>query len=284
MTFQREAEVSRDDDEPASQPAVDADFPSQSFDLEDLVAKTLCEAAVFRRECSSTNDLALKLAPSADPLPLLVVTDCQTGGRGRGSNTWWAREGALTFSVLLDPSSIGIDSSAWPLVSLSTAIAVADTLGEFCATTSVGLKWPNDVHLAGKKVCGILVEPARGVEDRLVIGVGVNVLNSLAGAPEEIQGLATSIVDETGDEYSPGEFLMSLLANLENGLKLLGSGKLDIKSRWAQQCVLAGRPISLESGDHRVEGRCAGVDTTGAILVESEGVTNAWFGGVVRAT
>lgn len=283
MTTERDSQTSRDDGSAASRPVIAADFPSQWFDLEDLVAKTICEAVVFRRECSSTNDLALKLAASAGSLPLLVVTDCQTGGRGRGSNTWWAREGALTFSVLLDPSKFGIDSSSWPLVSLTTAIAVADTLGEFCST-SVGLKWPNDVHLAGKKVCGVLVEPARGVEDRLVIGVGVNVLNSLENAPEEIRDIATSIVDETGDEYSPGEFLLSLLSHLADGLTALGFGKFDIKSRWEQQCVLTGCRISLESGDHLVEGQCAGVDITGAILVESAGVTKAWFGGVVRAT
>ena len=283
MMTERDAETS-EEEEGARRLVIDADFPSQWFDLEDLIAKTICQAAVFRRECSSTNDLALKLAASADPMPLLVVTDCQTGGRGRGSHTWWAREGALTFSVLLDPSRFGIASSAWPLVSLTTAIAVADTLSEFCSTSSVGLKWPNDVHLSGKKVCGILVEPAHGVENRLVIGVGVNVLNSLEAAPDEIRGIATSIVDETGDEFSPGEFLLSLLRHLEDGLKTLGAGRLDIRSRWAEQCVLAGQQISLESGHHFVEGRCAGVDTTGAILIESEGLTKAWFGGVVRAT
>jgi BirA family transcriptional regulator, biotin operon repressor / biotin---[acetyl-CoA-carboxylase] ligase len=282
MTTERDADMTEAEDV-ASRSVIDADFPSQWFDLEDLVAKTLCEAVVFRRECSSTNDLALALAPNADGVPLLVVTDCQTGGRGRGGNTWWAREGALTFSVLLDPSCFGIDSSSWPLVSLTTAIAVADTLGEFCST-SVGLKWPNDVHLAGKKVCGILVEPARGVEDRLIIGVGVNVLNSLENAPSDIRDLATSIIDETGDEYSPGEFLLSLLGHLGDVLATLGAGQLDIKARWARQCVLTGRQISLESGDHLVGGRCAGVETTGAILVESEGETKAWFGGVVRAT
>ncbi len=277
MTSDRDAEES-------SPRRIDADFPSQWFDLESLLEKTLCESILFRRECGSTNNVALELAKTAGALPLLVVTDCQTGGRGRGRNTWWAREGALTFSLLLAPETVGIASESWPLVSLGTAIAVADTLAKFADESDVGLKWPNDVHLAGKKICGILVEPARGAEDRLVIGVGVNVLNSLQAAPEDVRVLATSIVDETGDEFSPGEFLIPLLGALSGQLKKIADGQLDLPSRWAKQCVLTGRKISLESGDHLIEGRCFGVDSTGAILIETGGATRPWFGGVARTT
>ena len=146
----------------------------------------------------------------------------------------------------------------------------------------VGLKWPNDVHLAGKKIGGILVEPVRQAGQRLVIGAGINVLNSLENAPAEIRGLATSIVDETGDEFSPGDFLLSNLKHLSRCLRELGQGQLDLKTRWAQQCTLTGQQITLESGHHVIEGRCAGIDTTGAILVESSGTITPWFGGVVR--
>ena len=260
---------------------IDADYPSQFFDLESIVRDSFCEAVVFRRECASTNDIALALARTAQQVPLLVATDCQTGGRGRGSNSWWAREGALTFSLLLKPAQFEIQNSAWPLVSLATAIAVADSLGEFCPDVTAGLKWPNDVHLAGRKVCGILVEPAPG-SDCLVIGVGVNVLNSLKEAPEEMRDLATSILDETGDEYSPAEFLQTLLAFLAESLKSLGFQTLKLKERWAQQCVLTGKQISLESGDRLVAGLCRGIDDSGAVLVESEGQVQPWFGGVVR--
>ena len=263
---------------------IDADFPSQWFDLESLLQPSLCESILFRRECASTNSLALELATTADSLPLLVVTDCQTAGRGRGRNTWWAREGALTFSLLLEPETLGIAAESWPLVSLGTAIAVADTLAKFANESEVGLKWPNDVHLAGKKICGILVEPAQGAAGRLVIGVGVNVLNSLQAAPDDVRGLATSILDETGNEFSPGEFLTALLSELTIQLRKIGDGQLDLKTRWATQCVLTGRQISLESGDHLIEGRCTGIDTSGAILVETNGETKPWFGGVVRAT
>lgn len=263
---------------------IDADFPSQWFDLELLLEETLCESILFRRECGSTNNVALDHAASADTLPLLVTTDCQTGGRGRGRNTWWAREGALTFSLLLAPETLGICAESWPLVSLGTAIAVADTLSKFADESNVGLKWPNDVHLGGKKICGILVEPAHEARGRLVIGVGVNVLNSLHAAPDDVRLLATSIVDETGDEFSPGEFLIPLLNELAVQLLKIGDGQLDLKSRWATQCMLTGREISLESGDHLIEGRCVGVDSTGAILVETDGETKPWFGGVVRTT
>ncbi|MFP6764014.1 MAG: hypothetical protein VB858_10355, partial [Planctomycetaceae bacterium] len=124
-------------------PRIDADYASRWFDTGKLLQDTFSAGIVFRRECVSTNDLALKLAEQAEHLPLLVVTDCQTGGRGRGRNTWWAGEGCLTFSLLLEPATFGINSRSWPLISLITAIAVADTLSEFSSAVPVGLKWPN---------------------------------------------------------------------------------------------------------------------------------------------
>jgi len=263
--------------------SIDADFPSRWFDTEALLSDSLAAALIFRRECVSTNDLALKLAAQAEVLPLLIVTDCQTGGRGRGRNTWWAREGSLTFSLLLDPAMYGIDARSWPLISLVTAIAVADTLEEFVPAIPVGLKWPNDVHLAGKKIGGILVEPARQTGQRLVIGIGINILNSLANAPSEIRDLATSIVDETGDRFSPGDFLLANLKHLSRQLHTLGQGQLELQARWARQCTLTGQQITLKSGHHLIEGRCTGIAPDGAILIESSGTVTPWFGGIVRS-
>ncbi len=86
MTTERDAEAS-EEDEGARRLVIDADFPSQWFDLEALIAKTICQAAVFRRECSSTNDLAGRLVAGAVPRPLLVLPVCHPGGRALGGNT-----------------------------------------------------------------------------------------------------------------------------------------------------------------------------------------------------
>ncbi len=265
--------------------SIQSDFPSRWFDLEELLASTFCRSIRFQRECTSTNDLALKEQHGQQwPLPRLLTTDAQTAGRGRGSNQWWAGEGALAFSLRIAPGDFNVSRDQWPLVSLTTALAVGDVLAEFAADRQVGLKWPNDVQLDGRKICGILVEPPPGTTAELVIGVGINVLNSLADAPEELRSIATSLVDETDEdvECSPGGVLLRVLQCLEIELQRLATGSLDLAERWQTRCVLTGHRVSLEAGGQRVEGLCRGVDVTGAILLEADGEVRPWFGGIVR--
>ena len=278
--------MSRDDDlefrdEPEPSREVAFDYPSAWFDLAEISNKSFCRSIEFHRDCESTNNSALQEA-NVESLPKLFLTDCQTAGRGRGANQWWAKEGALTFSVLVDPAGWLIAKTDWPRVSLATAIAVRDTLATLAPSCEIGLKWPNDVHLNQRKVCGILVEPSRSLAQALVIGVGVNVMNSLSEAPREIKGLATSLVDETDAEFALTDVLLTFLSCLETRLKELGSGALPLQQVWAEHCVLSGKRIVLRAGDQDVTGRCLGLADSGAILVERNGETKAWFGGVVR--
>lgn len=262
--------------------AIEADSASRWFDLDRLLSDTACQRIRFQAECESTNTIALQLASESDDLPLLVLTDTQTAGRGRGTNSWWANDGALTFSLLIVPSASGISREATPLVSLATALAVSTTLSRFAPDCTVGLKWPNDVHLNGRKVCGILVEPPPGIDDRLVVGIGLNVGNSLREAPEELRSIATSIVDEAGQSFPPHEVLELLLGSLNDELQILGAGELDLQQRWQRQCILTGREIVLRSGDQQFEGTCRGIEDSGAVLIESNGQTRAHFAGTVR--
>ncbi|MDG2358565.1 MAG: biotin--[acetyl-CoA-carboxylase] ligase [Planctomycetaceae bacterium] len=260
---------------------ISADFTSRWFDLERLREDSFITEVEFRRECVSTNDLALSLTAD-NQSSTLVLTDSQTGGRGRGNNQWWARDGSLTFSLRLMPADFSIVHKKWPLVSLTTAIAVADMLAEFAPHQTVGLKWPNDVFMNGRKICGILVEPPKGSISELVIGVGINVANSLSKAPQEVRKIATSIVDETDNEFSPSDVLLKFLQHFETLIRHLGSESLNISERWQQQCTLTGHQISIESGDRQIAGLCRGISDTGAINVETDGVIRPWYGGIVR--
>lgn len=259
-----------------------ADYTSRWFDLERLLDDTFVREIEFHRECTSTNDIALSVSAEWKS-PTLLLTDSQTGGRGRGSNQWWARDGALTFSLRIAPADFAIQHERWPLVSLTTAIAVADTLEHFAPGHRVGLKWPNDVFLDHRKVCGILVEPPRGSNSELVIGVGINVANSLSDAPDDVRSIATSILDATDTEHSPSDVLLKFLQRFETLVCELGEGTLKLSERWQKQCTLTGLRISLESGDHLVSGHCHGIAADGALQVKSDGVVRRWFGGIVRA-
>lgn len=252
------------------------------FDLPALMEQTCLKQIEFRHETTSTNSDALMLGLTVERTPLLVLTESQLGGRGRGSNRWWASDGALTFSLLLEPAQFGISAERLPLMSLATAMSVGDLLSELAIGHAVGLKWPNDVQLNRRKICGILAETLKGRSDRLVIGVGLNVANSLKEAPPEIQSLATSLLDETGIQFPLTDVLIRFLQLLERRLKSLGAGEDDLFQRWPRHCVLTGRVVKLEAGEQLIQGICRGLGPHGGLLIERGAELKEWFGGVVR--
>src|SRR5262249_22228516 len=140
----------------------------------------------------STNTYAMRLPPAKALEGLVIFTDHQTAGRGRMGRVWegLARQ-QLTFSVILTPSF----AANWLMMASALAVheAITGVMG-----LAPAIKWPNDVLIGGKKVCGILVETSGEVA---VIGIGVNVNGSLAQLPE-LAARATTLEDEAGQPLS----------------------------------------------------------------------------------
>ena len=137
----------------------------------------------------STNDrAALDVREGNVRLPLAVGRN-QIRGRGRGTNPWWSDSGSLTFTLAIDPRAHDLTVESEPKLALSTAVAVIDAVSELdLGSPALGIRWPNDLEVGGRKLGGILperIETGRGL--RLLIGVGINVLTSLADAPDEFR-------------------------------------------------------------------------------------------------
>ena len=250
--------------------------------LLEIDSARICRETAVRRvelhdELPSTNDLALKLAataPDAD-FPLLVLAVRQTGGRGRGDHLWWATDGALTFSLVLDTNALQLAPRRWPRVSLATGIAVAKTLiGQLSGSKSLGdevaVKWPNDVFVGGRKICGILAENVSLQPHRLVIGIGLNVNNSWRDAPADLQGVGTSLADVAQRRFSADEILVDLLQRLHLSLADVALDTFPLKEAWRALCMLAGKTVTVEVGDQRTTGVCQGIDEDGALLLHNE--------------
>lgn len=251
-----------------------------SRNLHQLVSETFVRHVEHHQEIASTNSQAIELAGGDRTTPLLVIADRQTAGRGRGENRWWSADGALTFSLLLDGAHLGLSTDRWPRVSLAAGVAVCEAVQTLLPPHSVGLKWPNDVHLDRLKVCGILVEtPPRS--GRLVVGVGLNVNNSLAAAPDEIRHRATSLFDSAGREFDMRDALVLVLQQIEVNLALLATDESALADKWQSLCVLAGRSVELDHGSRRVSGRCQGIDQDGALLIQTGIGIERFFAGVV---
>lgn len=249
-----------------------------------LQAETFLRGVEHHAEIASTNDRALELCANVElPVPFLVIADHQTSGRGRGTNRWWSSDGAILFSVIVDAAEYGLPASRWPQISLTAGAAVCQTLQKLLGPAAdVGLKWPNDVWLNGRKAAGILVEIPAARRGRLVIGVGLNVNNSFESAPLELQPLATSMRDETGVESDRHDVLVHLLNQLDDDLRGLASGGGALAQRWRSLCVLRDRMVSLEVGPQFVTGLCLGIADDGALRLQTSSGEQRHFGGIVR--
>lgn len=251
-------------------------------DLDRLKSETFVEHVEWHAELASTNDRALDTDWSANANgPTLVLTDCQTAGRGRGANQWWSQPGALTFSLVLNTAETNLPMVRWPHVSLTTGLAVCHTIEALLPEADVGLKWPNDVFLQSKKVCGILVEVPPGRSGKLVIGVGLNVNNSFAEAPQEMREIATSLRDVAADVFSLTDVLVDVLQRIEQEIQSIGSDSASLMQRFQQRCVLTGRTVELTAGDRSTVGVCHGIDADGAIVLWTGEQTERFYGGVI---
>jgi BirA family biotin operon repressor/biotin-[acetyl-CoA-carboxylase] ligase len=254
----------------------------QNFDLERIRRETQVAWLEYHDAIDSTNTRALELAAQGESrLPLLVLANRQHAGRGRGSNRWWGGDGALTFSLLISTSAAEVPQKNWPLISLTTALAVSQVLEERLPTAMVRIKWPNDVYVNARKLCGILVETSANRSDALVVGVGVNVNNSLDQAPPELRSMATSLVDLARRTFDRTELLIDVLRGLSEFLPLLSGDSWQLADAWRQRCCLHGRTVQLDKGSRTVIGVCQGIDDEGALLLLAEGGVERCFGGVI---
>jgi BirA family biotin operon repressor/biotin-[acetyl-CoA-carboxylase] ligase len=267
--------------------------PSHEFDCAEIRGQTAVRRVELRDTLPSTNDLALELAVAAPAmdLPLLVLAVRQTKGRGRGDHRWWTTDGALTFSLVLDTKALQLPAQRWPRISLATGIVVANTIigqlpvhGSRNAQTpapKVGVKWPNDVFLNGRKICGILTENASRQSHRLVIGIGLNVNNSWRDAPDDLQMIGTSLVDVADRQISRQVILIDLLQRLHQALNDLAHEVFPLTEAWRALCMLEGNTVTVEMAGKRTTGVCQGIDEDGALLLQNENGVHHCVAGTV---
>jgi BirA family biotin operon repressor/biotin-[acetyl-CoA-carboxylase] ligase len=234
----------------------------------------------------STNDHARRLLlASGVELPLLVLARRQTAGRGRGSHEWWSDAGSLTFTIALDPAAHGLRPEHEPKLALAAAVAVVEAI-EAVATGAVplGIRWPNDVEAAGRKLGGILPERVETDDGpRLMIGIGLNVATRLDEAPAAIRVMATSIEALRAGPVEPGGLLDAILHRFGRGLGELACDAPALVGRWARLDTLEGQRIRIDFGSRVVAGIGRGIAPDGGLRLETpEGIVTLHGGQVLR--
>lgn len=215
----------------------------------------------------STNEDAFRLGIAGAPEGTVVVADSQTRGRGRLQRSWHSPPGSNIYAtIILRPQ---MDPARAPQISILAGVAVAEVLESYCPG-KVKLKWPNDVLINEKKVCGILSQAKADVNevDFIVLGIGINVNINYNQFPQEIQELATSLSMETGREIGRLELIISLYENLAKWYKQLFKDGFDrIKEKWLSLSLLTGKPVEVIFQEEVVSGEAIGLDEDGSLIL-----------------
>jgi BirA family biotin operon repressor/biotin-[acetyl-CoA-carboxylase] ligase len=242
----------------------------------------------------STNNYAKKIAYEGCDEGTVVVADCQTAGRGRLGRAWDSAGGkGIWMSVVLKPS---IAPENVQIITLAASVAVARAIAGTCGIRT-GIKWPNDIVLDGKKVCGILTEMNSEMErvNFLVLGIGINVNHEEGDFPDEIKDRATSLkcYADSGREASKKEghgsvfprsqIIGRILLELEEMYSKINKGFTDeIIDEWRSYSATLGRKVKITGRDGEYEGTAKDVTRDGKLVVDcTDGITREVVSGEV---
>ena len=210
---------------------------------------------IFLEEIESTNEYVKSRRGLGEDL--LVVAKKHTGGKGTKGRSFSSREGGLYLSKLTFYQNF--PSADAFLIMQSAAAAVCETLVAFGLQPKI--KWPNDVFVNGKKICGILIENAFSGNQiaSSVVGIGLNVYNEL---PEELSEIATTIVQQTGKRFTVEEIENTLVSflNQEN-----------IAEKYARHLGWLGEEVELVVGENKIKAVLLSVDERGGLWAKVDG-------------
>jgi len=253
--------------------------PRHGYQLEklpDILAPSLVRAELPNAEIGhkvihyfrtdSTNSAALELGEQAAPHGTVVIAEEQTAGRGRLGRKWYSEKSSGIYaSIVLRPP---LAPATAPVLTLMAGVAAQNAV-RAATGLSGDIRWPNDLLINGKKVCGILTE-MRAEVDRLhmvVLGIGINVNQS--SMPDELRETATSLALEGGRHYSRLHVLAELLRDIERYYHmLLNEGSAAIVREWSAASSYAeGKRVRVKASRDDYSAVTSGLDASGALKV-----------------
>jgi len=240
-----------------------SDMLSAELILDGLDTSIIGTRILYYSTVTSTNEIAMMEAERGEQQGTVVIADEQTAGRGRLKRTWLTPEGNIALSVVLYPE-IRILQSLIMMASLAVSHSI-----ETVTSLETQIKWPNDVLINGRKVCGILIESDVRNEKvhYAILGIGINV-NAGKNVLSGVQTPATSIYLETGKEMSRLQIIRGLLKSMDNLYHTISSGG-SVFNEWRDRLVTLGKEVRVTSGEEIFEGIAELVDTDGSLLVRS---------------
>lgn len=242
-----------------------------------LKTEKIGKEIVYISKTDSTNNMAKRNSEKGDGT--VFVTDCQTAGKGRSGKEWLSADsGGLFMSILLKPD---LPPDSLSTMTLVVGLAVTKALRKLTGE-EICIKWPNDIVLNKKKLCGILCEMSAevGMLNYVVCGIGVNVGNERF--PKEIDKVACSIKSETGKNFLRSTVCAEILNTFEMVYKqFLTDGIASLIPEYKKYCITLGRDVTVIKRGESYNAYAADVNDSGELVVSTPGGTEALYSGEV---
>lgn len=234
-----------------------------------LKTKWLGRKIVHYHQIDSTNKEAKKLAASGEKEGTIVISEEQLAGRGRLGRTWISPAGTgIWMSVILRPSIAPTDASK---ITLLAGLAVCEGIKE-ATGLPVQIKWPNDLVLHNKKICGILTEMSAEMEkiNYIILGIGINV--NTDSFPEDLKNTATSLKIEGEKEYDRKEIVKAILMYLEQYYELYMKNQdmEDLLEKYKNHCLTLGKEVKIIHRNEEFIGKAVDLSKEGELIVEKQ--------------
>ncbi len=241
------------------------DLLSEDLVKAGLNTKFVGRTVISHPSLESTNAEAKKIAPTAENGTVLLA-EVQTTGRGRMERAWHSPKGGVWMSVILKPK---IPPALAFRVNSAASVAVARAL-EGLYGLGVGIKWPNDLMVGEKKVCGILTEIGAEMDslEYAVVGIGINANLDLDSFPEDWK--ATSISGELGRKVSRAKLVQRVLEEMERACEEISASFDRVMGEWSARSATLGRRVKIITRSGEFEGRAEALEADGALLVRRD--------------
>ncbi|WP_369424741.1 biotin--[acetyl-CoA-carboxylase] ligase [Methanothrix sp.] len=223
------------------------------------IPEHLCSRLIMLESVGSTNDFAREIASESESWTV-VIAEVQTAGRGRLGREWISPQGGIWMSIILKPMAAPSEAFRY---TMAASVAVCRSLRDLY-DLNARIKWPNDVLVNGRKICGILTEISAELDiiNHIIIGIGINANMSASSLPEEWN--ATTISAELQREIARGELITRVLEEMR---ALLESG--EVYQEWVRLSDTINRRVSVQGfGD--VTGLAVSLEPDGALILRRD--------------
>lgn len=219
-------------------------------------------------EVMSTNTIAKFLSMNGVGNGAVVISEKQTKARGRSGKNWESPLGGVWLSIILNPN---VNHSKIPLITLATGVAVENTLKRI-GVKNAEIKWPNDILIHGKKVCGILTEAITSFNtiESFIIGVGIDANISIENFPEELRENMTTLNDEIGEKVDENLLIKLFLEEFEKiSEQFINEEYETILKEWRKNSYTIGKIVEVhEPFSKPYDGYVLGISRDGSLVVE----------------